>query len=840
MELINSKRLLYTASYVNPELTEDEQSQLQDQPAGAFKKANLLLSLGIRREELEIFRRAVANTEASRPALERLLAIAQDLVMHRLPIRELSTQIARVPEDALLQFGKLSPKANDPSLKLILDVFDYQRKLSPVGWLHLERIEMYPAGVQKGELVFTVPMAPGETVTISHKEWSTSTQEFEDIVQDYFESYSERGVAEKTDASMSTESEAQHSSTMNFGASLSGGFGGVTLTTTFGLQNSVEERESVKNSLQKNREVTERASARTRKEHKISVKLETKKGVEDSSFRTISNQGNKAVRIDYYRMMRKWRTDLYRYGLRLTYDIAIPVPGGRLWAQHKRLAAIETELRTPLAFVLQPNEIKEANYQAEALKYDIVIDEVPPPLWLGTNIIGGVDPTDHATATGPIRFGRIDFDVPAGYRIETAKLIATVGQAGGSATHFKVLNQEWNASWADLSGPNEVVVQSLLPNEVGTQGHRTVTFAHFGVASASITIHLLFKRLDSHWEAWQRATWRKLRTAAEARYQEAHARLQEERDRLFRLLHGKDTLSLRRLEREELLRLVMQWLLGPSHPILTTLDVQSTIGKLLTNEDGLMTATKVDASPTFTGVSDVAWYEALVFGEMVKFIHQAVEWENLLYFLYPYFWGSEDAGRAKLLFEHNDAEHQRFLRAGYARIVLTVRPGFEEDFTRLVETGSLGGTYTSPYMTIATEIANFAQTNYAGIPPANPEQYARPLLFPEQRATWEAMQQVSKDVRKHKELKGNYPKKLSDLAGPVPLDAWGNPFVYRLPGLGADFDLVSLGSDNAEGGTGLDADISSAAGASLIATWHDYTPTSGIDIEVDTKPDDIA
>ena len=38
-----------------------------------------------------------------------------------------------------------------------------------------------------------------------------------------------------------------------------------------------------------------------------------------------------------------------------------------------------------------------------------------------------------------------------------------------------------------------------------------------------------------------------------------------------------------------------------------------------------------------------------------------------------------------MLFEHSDPEHERFLRAGYARIVLTVRPGFEEDFTNLME-----------------------------------------------------------------------------------------------------------------------------------------------------------
>jgi hypothetical protein len=45
-----------------------------------------------------------------------------------------------------------------------------------------------------------------------------------------------------------------------------------------------------------------------------------------------------------------------------------------------------------------------------------------------------------------------------------------------------------------------------------------------------------------------------------------------------------------------------------------------------------------------------------------------------------------------------------------------------------------------------------------------------------------------------------YPDMLDDLAGGPYVDAWGNPFVYRMPGLGADYDLISLGADNEEGG----------------------------------------
>lgn len=41
----------------------------------------------------------------------------------------------------------------------------------------------------------------------------------------------------------------------------------------------------------------------------------------------------------------------------------------------------------------------------------------------------------------------------------------------------------------------------------------------------------------------------------------------------------------------------------------------------------------------------------------------------------------------------------------------------------------------------------------------------------------------------------------------IPLDPWGNPYIYVSPGIHGDFDLLSLGSDGKEGGSGKDADI---------------------------------
>jgi hypothetical protein len=856
MELTNSKRLMYSASYVTTQFTPEEQRKMESNPGGGVPKANLMRALALTAADLERLRarKAKRRTQQKDDEQERLFSVATKLSVAQRPMStmELASSLAPISFDAIMQFAERATTVKELSIegRLFLELNNRRRKISPIGRIHLERVEMYPAGVQKGELMFTVPMAPGESVAISHKEWSTSSREFEDIVQDFFESYSERGVAEKSDAAMSSESEAKHSSAVNFGASLSGSYAGVTLTTTLGIADTNDERKSVKQSAQKTREVTEKASARTRKEHKVSVKLETKTGNEDRSAKTITNTAATPVRIDYYRMMRKWRTDLYRYGLRQTYDIAIPLPGVRIWALHQRLADLDKALRTPFVFSLKVEDLNDSNWFAKAAEVGAPAGAVPPPPPEKLFVVPPATIIDFIpeNQSGITRFGKIEFDVPAGYSLATAAATADLAVWTSQDRSWKWFN---GSSTGNMSVASPHFFSDLNELRLMQSGPMAAVYRYQGISFASLQLTLGFERTADSTSAWKHAAWAAIKASAEARHQEQLARAQEERDRLWRLLNGKDTLSLRRLEREELMRLTMYWLLGPSSELkpggvdtgskpAVMEPVQLTAGRILSNEHDFQSNASTTPFPTFTGVSEKANYDAILFGEWVKFMHQAVEWENILYFLYPYFWGSETIGRDKLLFEHADPEHERFLRAGYARIVLPVRPGFEEEFTQLVENGTLSGHPTSPYIPIAQEIANFARTNYSGIPPANPELHARPLLFPEQRATWDLMQETMKAIDAFKVDNGHYPAKLSELPSGSPLDAWGNELVYRMPGLGADYDLVSLGANNKVGGEGLDADISSAAGASLVATWYDYTPTSALDIEVDTKTEDIA
>lgn len=59
---------------------------------------------------------------------------------------------------------------------------------------------------------------------------------------------------------------------------------------------------------------------------------------------------------------------------------------------------------------------------------------------------------------------------------------------------------------------------------------------------------------------------------------------------------------------------------------------------------------------------------------------------------------------------------------------------------------------------------------------------------------------------------GKIPQKFREggyLEQKIPLDPWGNAYVYLSPGLHGDVDIMSYGADGKEGGEGVNADIRS-------------------------------
>jgi len=56
------------------------------------------------------------------------------------------------------------------------------------------------------------------------------------------------------------------------------------------------------------------------------------------------------------------------------------------------------------------------------------------------------------------------------------------------------------------------------------------------------------------------------------------------------------------------------------------------------------------------------WSPMFQYQEMVKFINEAIEWENVLYFLYSYFWDVPQSWNFIRQLQHPDSTRQAFLR----------------------------------------------------------------------------------------------------------------------------------------------------------------------------------
>ena len=219
---------------------------------------------------------------------------------------------------------------------------------------------MTPAGIERGGLIATVPLAPKEHTFVLQKEWSVTSQEFTTIVTDSLENYSETGVTENTQLTQATNSQIAHNNQSNITASASGGIGFASgsVATTFGSQdqNSTSANTSRQNSIQ----TTRLASSRVKQSHKTTISTSTVVGSSEATSRRLENpSATDAMRIDYFSMMRKWYVALYRYGLRLTYDITVPEPGAALREVYAQLDVLQKSANQLFSFPILHSAITD-------------------------------------------------------------------------------------------------------------------------------------------------------------------------------------------------------------------------------------------------------------------------------------------------------------------------------------------------------------------------------------------------------------------------------------------------------------------------------------------------
>ncbi|CAD7802334.1 hypothetical protein CHRY9390_00913 [Chryseobacterium aquaeductus] len=95
------------------------------------------------------------------------------------------------------------------------------------------------------------------------------------------------------------------------------------------------------------------------------------------------------------------------------------------------------------------------------------------------------------------------------------------------------------------------------------------------------------------------------------------------------------------------------------------------------------------AEETFTNTDIKVDGKLDQYAAFIKFMEQAFEWEIMSYYFYPYYWGERKGWGDLYQFDDNDPVFRAFMQSGMARVIVTVRPGFEEVVRHFLSTGQI-------------------------------------------------------------------------------------------------------------------------------------------------------
>jgi hypothetical protein len=326
--------------------------------------------------------------------------------------------------------------------------------------------------------------------------------------------------------------------------------------------------------------------------------------------------------------------------------------------------APDRPLVQPAPFKLNVSELSEYNYLHYVSGYGAAGVEPPPePRLVVSRPFAKRAQNVYAQELDRKQLTEVEsaeLPVPTGYRAVEARVhTVSLNQGGQDDWH-------WLAIQIGLTGAHLTVTPNPtlpLSGEVGTVPVTLLTDRDLYIYI--VNVEIVCEPTERRMDQWRQRTYDAILEASQQRISEyeeraANLRASKRMDALSFTLERKQS-----IEREELERACLT---------------------VLTNQhfDGL---SAIDHSPEGYPQPFLPNVEPL--GRYVRFLQQAFEWEQMTWRYYPYFWGRKRYWMDTLLLDDDDAQFRDFLRAGSARTLVPVRPGFEGAVAHFMETGDV-------------------------------------------------------------------------------------------------------------------------------------------------------
>ena len=423
-----------------------------------------------------------------------------------------------------------------------------------------------------------------------------------------------------------------------------------------------------------------------------------------------------------YRWVDKfYEAQIVNYGKRLMLEFMIPEPGAFYMHALARKPAPATDAPRPeqpgfcrngVFHPLSPADLQPENYLCLVAKYNVKNVQAPSPRY--QRVSDALKYKIDNTQGKPVAFTEINdsFKIPDGYAPKSVSYVIAGGNSHSATTQnddhddiilvmvtiadrkvFRFYRSEIGEvggedGWPDIGqviewgNPLSSVEQNFesysigplsggfpLPSstpgagdpdliKVSLTGHTTLP------TSASVHYTVLCERSPTKFQQWQIDTFNAIMDAYQNMKSDYDDAQQARINAAEPGLEERNPLLNRELEKRELKKFSISVLTGQQYESFNAME-----------ED-------------YQGrIPQINLTDAAEEGKFVRFFEQALEWRNMTYLFYPYFWGRKGRWADTLMTTNTDPLFEQFLQSGYARVWVPVRPGFEAVIGHYIDCG---------------------------------------------------------------------------------------------------------------------------------------------------------
>lgn len=569
-----------------------------------------------------------------------------------------------------------------------------------MGYVNVIRQEL--KNYATGEIANIENILKGESKNKSHRNLKRTENFVETSSSTTHESETDQRSSERFEMDKETSKIASESTDLNAGISVTAGYGPVSVTAGLSYASSSASVEAQSQSIKNSKEITNRAVERIKETVSERRTQLTINEIEIISEHGIDNaDGTDHINGFYYWVDKVYSHQVVNKGKRLMLEFMVPEPAAfHIFAKgtsqaegvnvEKPIAPNEysdDKLTSPLKSM---DDITRDNYHFWGAVYGVQDLPIPPSDYETLSSSFVLDYLPEGKQWHDIAFNSLK--VPTGYKADYGKL--NLGFSSGSGRYIAGYLGNKRFSFSS---------STMTPYVIPLDGERDMVplsfRGHFD--EYHMNVEVFCSMTPEKETSWKQQVYQAILAA----YNEQRSAYEDSLTLLSInqgiAIEGDNPLINRETEKTEL----KKW----------------GIEMLTLQRFGQFDAMKNAKN----GHPEIHFNEAFEDGNFVKFFEQSIEWQNMTYVFYPYFWGRKPKWTITKQFEDTDPMFTKFLQAGFARVVVPVHPKFTEAILHYLSSGEIWLGQDLPsieddlYLSIVQEIQE-AEDNTDGDPIGDP------------------------------------------------------------------------------------------------------------------------